>query len=887
MASHMITSVFLNELDNLPGRVETTWDELAVNLGSVRAADCTLAACQRSECPHKRSLAWSPACWPDGATREKATVDAVSCLVLDLDHITSSKLATYLAALEPYAYILHSSHSDQPDDRCVRLVIQTSRPILGSEFATFWQAAVTRLDIAADKATKDASRLYYLPSRPKDAVHECADGTGFDCAVNDGLALDVDDLLGRMPLVRAIAPVPGVTVVPGFAHAPGVEQMSAAAHALGIAWPSTGRHQAQLALAGALTRAGWPADLVADFCTEVAEVQSPGNGNRPKRLAAALSSATKLAAGEAVSGWPTVAQHVGEEAVNGALRALGLAIAPDPAFAEAMTRAVSRSHAPTRLEVRAALERSRDALRRAQSLDKKLTSKLLAKVLKGEPLADHADEDRAMLLVQAAIAIVRAAPLNTTPELLGEMLLSPAGILACDVPRVVRLAIEHVKAQGPNPEDVTEDELAEPADDDELRDQLEIDKEGRTRSSGHNIERILRYSSELRGNLRFNQLTKQIEVPDGRFHGETPSGLPIGVKNWLGSHWKLSASTTEVAEQLLRVAQTWGGYNPVAEYLLTLKWDGVERVGSTGATGWLTTYCGVEDTHYARRVAAYFLISACARALDPGCKVDTVLILEGEQGLRKSTTLAILGGPWFTDTSMILGDKDSRLLAASSWIVELAELKSLLRDIEGSKAFLTQRYDDFRPPYGRAPERFQRRCVFAASTNEYEYLSDPTGNRRYHAVRTGRCDVESLQRDRDQLWAEAVHRYQAGERWWFHEDEQVLADEVIAQRRAEDPWVQMILTWTTAQGRQLGNQPPKTQFTIAEIAEHALKLTAADMHRNNHKISRALREAGFEPTLRINDSGQRRRVWARKVSATAVSAQINGHLSASNPAPHN
>ncbi len=806
----------------------------------------------RANCPKKKIRAWSPASWAPGASREKRTVEQLSALVVDLDHVPPAELEVLLGRLSVYSYILHSSHSDRDNDRCVRLVIQLSRPVLGAEFPGFWLAAINALGLPADASAKDASRLYYLPSRPSDACDDVFDGNGFDYAVNTGKPFDVPSV----PIAPRRELLPGT--IPSFHGAPSSETLSQAVRVLGEAWPSTGRHQAQLALAGALARAGWPVSLVAEFCAAVAEVEKPGNGDLPKRLAAAQSSADKLAVGEDVSGWPTVGQHVSPVAVESAMHLLGLAIVPDPEFAATMTSAVQHRPTTTRLELRAAIEHARDRLKKSD----RLSAQLLTKILKIEPLTEHGDEDREKALVQAAIALVRAAPPGTQPALLCEFLLTPAGRLAGDVEEVVKLAIKHVANLPPPVEE------AEPPDDDALRAQLELDKDGRVRGAGANIERVIRFGHDIRGRIRFNLITKQVEITNGRFAPETPSGLPVGIKNWLGSHWQLTTSTMEVADQLLRVAQRWCAYDPVVEYLRGLTWDRISRVDS-----WLTRYCGVEPTPYASKVGAKFLISACARALNPGCKVDTVLVLEGDQGVRKSTTLGILGGAWFTDTPMVLGDKDSRLLAACKWIVELGELKSLLRDDDAAKGFLSQRYDDFRPPYGRAPEQFLRRCVFAGSTNEHEYLQDATGNRRYWAVKTGRCNTEALARDRDQIWAEATFRYLSaevnpdqadpacpGERWWFPDEEQSEADEVIADRRTEDPWVQMITSWTDFQMRPLGTQPPKTQFTMTEIAEHALKLSSADAQRYNKKISQVMRAAGFTS---VREGQGRRRIWVR------------------------
>lgn len=887
----MIVSLFGGERDNRPQRIEGPWEQLAESLREYVPTACTLASCRRSECPHKRLRAWSPASWPPGALRKKATVDAVACLVIDLDHVPPAELDVVLGRFEAYDYVMHSSHSDSPSDRCVRVVVRLSRPVPGPEWPRFWRAAIDALGAPADERCKDPSRLYFLPSRPADAAIDAFDGSGFDYATSDGAPIDVDAILATAPPAapeRAREPVE----IPEFQGAPDPDAYAAAVEALGTAWAPRGqRHVAQLALAGALTRVGWPVELVAQFCHDVAETAEPGTGDLEKRLAAARSSREKLEAGEAIVGWPTVEQYVDPDAVATATRALGMATAvpeEDPAFAEAFDGIAARRReaagTPTRLELRTALERARDAGKRSGSVEQRLASKLLAKILKGEFLTEHADEDRERTLALAALAVVRALPSGTPRALIHELLLGPAGELACEVPEIVEDAIAHL-ARRPRidaGDDNEDGDLPEPEGDEALKAQLILTDKGEVRNCGANIERILRYSRALKGNIRFNLLTKQIEVTAGRFANETVGGLPIGVKNWLSSHWRLITVTSEVAEQILRVAQTWCPYDPVAEYLRGLQWDRFRRVDR-----WLSTYCGVEDAPYTRKVGSRFLISAAARALDPGCKVDTVLVLEGMQGAKKSTTIGILGRPWFSDTPIQMGDKDSRLLAASKWIVELAELSSLAKgDVDAYKAFLSQRHDDFRPPYGRAPETFPRRCVFFGSVNRSDWLQDPTGNRRYWAVHTGRCDDEALERDRDQLWAEATFRYLSadfhpelahrscpGERWWFEMDEQLEADEVADERMVENPWAGLIQEWLERQMRPIGATPPRMQFTLLEIATEALNLSTVEVKRQAAKVAEAMRAAGMA-RLGKRPGLARVRLWQRQGTAIMTAPAV-------------
>jgi putative DNA primase/helicase len=157
------------------------------------------------------------------------------------------------------------------------------------------------------------------------------------------------------------------------------------------------------------------------------------------------------------------------------------------------------------------------------------------------------------------------------------------------------------------------------------------------------------------------------------------------------------------------------------------------------------------------------MVGAVARVFQPGCRVDHMLILEGEQGLKKSTTIEILGGEWYTDARLNFADKDSLLIVQGRWIIEMAELEGMNKaDTSETKKFLTQHVDLFRPPYGRKLVKYPRRCVFAGTVNLDAYLKDDSGNRRFWPVRVTAIDADALRRDVDQLWAEAVALYKAG-----------------------------------------------------------------------------------------------------------------------------
>jgi hypothetical protein len=166
-----------------------------------------------------------------------------------------------------------------------------------------------------------------------------------------------------------------------------------------------------------------------------------------------------------------------------------------------------------------------------------------------------------------------------------------------------------------------------------------------------------------------------------------------------------------------------------------------------------------------------------------------MLILEGEQGRKKSTALKVIAGEdFFTDTMPTIGDKDALLQIHGPWIIEVQELDAFdKREATAVKSFMSVCRDRFRSPYGRTTKEHDRKNVFAGTTNRETYFSDETGNRRFWPVATARdCDVVLLAAERDQLWAEAVARYRGGEKWWLEGEAEALAKEEQAKRTHED-----------------------------------------------------------------------------------------------------
>jgi putative DNA primase/helicase len=246
--------------------------------------------------------------------------------------------------------------------------------------------------------------------------------------------------------------------------------------------------------------------------------------------------------------------------------------------------------------------------------------------------------------------------------------------------------------------------------------------------------------------------------------------------------------------------------HPVRDWLASLEWDGTQRIG-----GFASRYLGATESLYSAAVGRRWLISAVARVFEPGCKVDSLLGLEGEQGIGKSSALRILASQeWFADTGITLGDKDSYQALRRKWIYEFAELASIRgREIERVKSFLSSPVDTFRASYGRRTQDHPRQVVFAGSTNEDTWLSDPTGARRFWPIRCGAAgpvDLEALKRDREQLWAEARVAYEAGEPWYLETAElRADATEEQAARAERDDWIDIVARWLTRPTRPDGH----------------------------------------------------------------------------------
>lgn len=341
----------------------------------------------------------------------------------------------------------------------------------------------------------------------------------------------------------------------------------------------------------------------------------------------------------------------------------------------------------------------------------------------------------------------------------------------------------------------------------------------------------------------------------------------ILIKDWFAHNWKIEPHTNLIAEVIVQISSV-NIYHPVKEYLEALEWDGVARLNT-----WLADYLGaVGDEAYLAAVGRKFLTAAVARIYEPGKKFDHMPILEGAQGLGKSTVGRILAGDkWFYDSEINMNDKDSALNLQGQWIIEMGELAGISKaDVRTIKSFVVRQVDKVRPPYGKRMIESARQCVFFGTTNDDAYLKDKTGNRRFWPVNVpagASIDLEGLKENRDQLWAEALITYDMGEKLYLPKEIETTAKEVQGSRVVEDAtdiMVEKLGEWKSALAKARKAQRAKKvklpplkfkikdlfgDFSSAEYGEHIqppLKDYKDDSSQHIQWAASALKKLGFE-----------------------------------------
>lgn len=314
------------------------------------------------------------------------------------------------------------------------------------------------------------------------------------------------------------------------------------------------------------------------------------------------------------------------------------------------------------------------------------------------------------------------------------------------------------------------------------------------------------------------------------------------------------------------------GFHPVREWLRGLEWDGQKRLAglmanyfgafSTVGTASLGVREKVELGVYLKALSVKWLVGAVARIMQPGCKLDTMVVLEGGQGIFKSTAIrALFGDDWFADSKLVIGDKDALAQMQGKWVYEMAEMDSHRKaDDTAFKQFLSSQVDRVRWHYGRRAEDVPRQCLFVGTTNMDMYGKDETGMRRIWPVAVGRIDLAAIQADRDQLFAEAFSLFEQGARWWVDANkvlidpeadprlaelfERPVSERELFDRQAEDRM--MIDAWQYPVQEWWSKNNALPYVTTAQVMTEALCLDKARWSKPEQmRVAAVLKRLGF------------------------------------------
>lgn len=322
------------------------------------------------------------------------------------------------------------------------------------------------------------------------------------------------------------------------------------------------------------------------------------------------------------------------------------------------------------------------------------------------------------------------------------------------------------------------DLIADENNDTEWLGGLTYTEQGKLRSTISNFLSIIENEPLLKSKIAYNEFSNRAVVigqlpwrsKDNKsdWNDTDDSGLREFIEKYYG------ISSTAKCADALALSFERHSFHPVKEYFNNLMWDGEERVNTL-----FIDYLGAEDNLYVRTVTRKILTAAVARVFVPGIKFDNMPVLSGTQGLGKSTIIKKLGREWYSDSLTTVSGKEAYEQLQGVWILEMGEMMATKKaDIEATKHFLSKTEDIYRVAYGRRTSRFPRQCIFVGTTNDREFLRDRTGNRRFWPIDVGVTKQrKSVFKDLtdyeiDQVWAEAVELFRAGEQLYLNTEEE-------------------------------------------------------------------------------------------------------------------
>lgn len=356
---------------------------------------------------------------------------------------------------------------------------------------------------------------------------------------------------------------------------------------------------------------------------------------------------------------------------------------------------------------------------------------------------------------------------------------------------------------------------------------LQTNDKGQYIQSPQNVMIILNNDENLKGAIKENKFSNKLmrikPLPWREDTGEWDDKDDASLRNYL--YFNYGIKKLQIINDAFSEFTLYNHYHPIRDYLNSVIWDGVPRIDTL-----LIDYFGAADTPYTRAVTRKMMCGAVARMYKPGCKFDYCLILVGKQGIGKSSFFRMLAGDYFTDDVKISSTSDKTYESIKgSWIVEISELAALKKaEVEEVKQCITKQADKVRIPWAKHPQEFKRNCIFVGSTNNTEFLRDVTGNRRFWPVDTSNNvtkDIfsDTLENERDQIWAEARYYYDNGEPLFLDRELETVAREEQEKKEIELPWKaeieRYLATRIPEKWERMGKQERRRWFVSEDIGD--------------------------------------------------------------------
>lgn len=374
-----------------------------------------------------------------------------------------------------------------------------------------------------------------------------------------------------------------------------------------------------------------------------------------------------------------------------------------------------------------------------------------------------------------------------------------------------------------------------------------------------NVQRILEKWEPMRGIVWFDEFRNQLMTARNGSPREWADHDDIWLQTWFQRDMGIVKISKDCIQSAVIGHARKFTRNEPKDWMESLRWDGTPRLET-----FLDRYMGAESNRYTKAVSLNWWVSLVARIYQPGCKVDTMMVLEGPQGIRKSSALAAIGGPWYAEIAERVDNKDFHQALQGKMLVEIAELDAFGKsEVTRIKQVITCSTDRYRSSYGRYAEDHPRKCVFVGSTNDDHYLRDATGGRRFWPVKCRSIDLDGIKNNRDQFFAEAVTLLKGGASWWEMPAEETAREQEA--RRQVDSWEEPISTWIKRREAEVVASGGLA-LTTTEIMIGALGIEEVSKHSRQEQMRVAciMRVLGWRSDV-VWQMGSKRsvRIWKK------------------------